>query len=220
MIESELESQQQLLLWLLMVSDDGGMFLTDVKLSFESAAKRTALMRQGLTEEAKRKRATTNRDATYIELTEKGWAWCQDHLGTPLQSKSPMVAVVLNRLREILRKFFRQQNHCSSIGELVLISSQAPTEEREHDLQEIIEQECLKAGGGRENVRVRLAELRPRLSQFTRQAVDDELLALERTGRLSIWRLNDPTEITAADREAAIVSGGRPNHIVYYGENS
>ena len=51
-------------------------------------------------------------------------------------------------------------------------------------------------------------------------AVDDELLALERTGRLSIWRLNDPTEITAADREAAIVSGGRPNHIVYYGENS
>lgn len=222
MIECELEPQQQLLLWRLMVSDGGGMFLKHLELTFDKTSRRTDLVRHGLTDESKRRCDETNRTPIWIQLTEKGWCWCQDHLETPLNSRSPMVVPVFNALRQLLAAYFRQQDNCSSIAEMILISQKSVDHQTELNpecqLRQAIEKVCLDVAGGRENVRVRLADLRPQLSEFSREEVDEELRSLERTGRLSIWQLNDPMEITAADKEAALITaGGNQSHIVYYG---
>lgn len=76
---------------------------------------------------------------------------------------------------------------------------------------------CQKLGNGRENVRIRLAELRAELNS-PRAELDAALRAMERDGSLSLYPLDNPQEITAADREAAIVTfTGHKRHILYFG---
>lgn len=228
---AELDSQQRMLLWLLLVQPEAGMFLKDIQFKFRSAAQRTLLTKFGYTEETRRKPADgKGRAATYIQLLDKGWEWCQDHLQEPLPAESKGHRQVLQGLLQVLHQFFASQNHCSSLGDLVLQAqaarpqpaaelpvAAAPSAQRAQ-LWTRVQQACRRLTGGRQNVRIRIAELREQLADLPRSDVDSVLLEMQREGALSLWRLDNPQEVTDADRQAALVTaGGAENHILYEG---
>lgn len=74
----------------------------------------------------------------------------------------------------------------------------------------------MDAAGGREWERVRIADLRARLPDVDRATLDTELarLGAAEGGDTSVWRLDNPSEITAADEAAALRVGNEPRHIV------
>ena len=204
----------------------------ETKLSFKPAAKRTALQTWGLTEECKVKSPTSNSKKTQIQLTDKGWEWCQDHLHETVDTKSPQVKVVLTGLLNALGRFFENQDDCNSLGEIFALAQQqeASTESAvqdspaantvvtvdQHQVTHDVLQACQQLSDDQPNVRIRLKDLRPLLPQYQRTQVDSVLAALQQEGRLQLWRLDDPTEITPQDAEAAITSAiGTQQHIVY-----
>jgi len=72
--------------------------------------------------------------------------------------------------------------------------------------------------GGQQNQRVRIADVAER-SGLSREDMVRELMALERSGRLSMYRLDNPEEITARDHRHKIVTpGGTENYILYESE--
>ena len=230
-MHTELEPQQKLLLWLLAVQPEGGMFLSEIGLTFKPAGKRRILATHGYTEESSRKSPKTGRKTTFISLTDKGWEWCQDHMTEAITSKSPRVKDVLSGLLTVLSRYFQNQSHCSSLGELVLqarqqvVLSSTDTELANADLadmpaaslQDAIREACLSLTSGQKNVRVRLTDLRRNLSSFPRDAIDRELLAMERAGDLTAFRLDNPDEITEADEAAVLTTpAGSDRHIVYF----
>ena len=75
-----------------------------------------------------------------------------------------------------------------------------------------------KVTGGRDNVRVRLADLRGLLSEFTRNEIDEALLGLAMSGRAALYRLDNPQEIDPRDRAAVLLTpSGEERHVVYLG---
>lgn len=245
-MQTELESQQKLLLWLLAVQDDGSVFLKDIKLSFNPATKRKQLHHVGLTEESKAKHPATGRSATKIQLTDKGWEWCQDHLHEKIETKSTSTPAILSGLLNALGRFFANQDDCNSLGELFALarptstnnssgeespqaapgtaSISASTMSTDSNTQAAnpkqISNDLLKAcqelSQDQPNVRIRLKDLRPFLTQYSRTEVDAVLTDLQQQGRLQLWRLDDPSEMTDLDREAAITSEiGTEQHIIY-----
>lgn len=71
---------------------------------------------------------------------------------------------------------------------------------------------------GGENRRHYLADLRERLhKKWPRAAVDAAMHHLAETGKLSMYRLDDPRERTGRHEEAAIDVLGDRKHIFYYG---
>jgi hypothetical protein len=73
----------------------------------------------------------------------------------------------------------------------------------------------LAIGAGRGKQRVRLAELRTRLADVDRTAVDEALVELERKKRLVLYRIDDPMDIGPEDEKAALFVAGFPRHILY-----
>lgn len=69
---------------------------------------------------------------------------------------------------------------------------------------------------GRMNAHVRLADLRERVSA-DRSRLDETLLALEKSGELSLLPLDDPRAIGQRDTDAVLyTAAGNPRHIIYY----
>lgn len=264
-MQTELESLQKLLLWLLAVQDDGSMFLNEMKLSLKPASKRKELHRAGLTEEFKAKNPATGRSATKIQLTDKGWEWCQDHLHEKIETTSRSTPAILSGILNALGRFFANQDDCNSLGELFALArpasttncsgvgggeecSQAapstssisaatissdsntqaantqaantqesnPQSTNPRQISSDLLEACQKLSRDQPNVRIRLKDLRPLVSQHPRTAVDAVLADLQQQGRLQLWRLDDPSEMTDLDREAAIKSEiGTEQHIIY-----
>lgn len=222
----EPEPLQRLLLWRLAVSEDGGEFLKNVEAKLDPA-KRRALIREGLITEGKRKPSGGGRGVTYLELTEKGWAWCQTNLDAELKTRSSLAVPVLQRLLARLKNFFENQDQTVSFGQLIQQSRPkavaSPDDSpagngRVADLERAIRETCLELGAGRENVRVRLSELRVRMNEVPGPLLDGTLLEMERAGKLSLYSLDNPQEIRPEDRGAALrTAAGNERHIVYFG---
>ena len=71
---------------------------------------------------------------------------------------------------------------------------------------------------GRANVRVRLADLRRVLAAIPRPALDGALLDLATSGEAALYRLDNPAEIRAEDRDAELrTPSGEELHIIYMG---
>ena len=62
---------------------------------------------------------------------------------------------------------------------------------------------------------MRLAALRDRLGEVPRDRLDSSLLEMQDAGRVVLYRLDNPLELTAADHQAALVIGENPRHLVY-----
>lgn len=223
---------QHLLLLRLAVSEEGGEFLKNVETSSLSPARRAPLVRAGLVDEQKRKIDGKGAALIYFELTEQGWAWCQNHLDESFRFRGQtpkLTAIVLKRLLLLLKTYFETQEHTASFGKFIQQASkgtEAATADthRENghgELESDLRRACLDLGRGRENVRVRLADLRSRLPTVPRPILDDALRQMEGDGQLSLYALDDPAEITAADKDAVLrTSAGNERHILYFGGTS
>jgi hypothetical protein len=56
------------------------------------------------------------------------------------------------------------------------------------------------------------------LKEYPQREVTTELLAMSEAGELTLYKLDNPREILAEDREAAIMtSTGDERHILYFG---
>ena len=76
-----------------------------------------------------------------------------------------------------------------------------------------------QASGGKENARVRLADLRDKLSHLPRERQDAALqhLATRKKGGTALYPLENPVEVTARDRAAALrTATGHGRDVVYH----
>jgi hypothetical protein len=219
----EPEGLHQLVLWRLAVSEDGGAFLKDIESTSITPGKRQPLVRDGLIVEEKRKLPRTGRSALYLLLTDKGWTWCQNNLDREIKSRSLLSTPILRRLLIVLKTYFENQGSVVSFGQLIqqarprkaisVIRTDPPL-----DLEEAIARACLDLADGRDNVRVRLADLRDRLRGVPKDTLDQKLLEMEQQGKLSLYRLDNPQDIFAEDRAAVLhTATGNERHIVYFG---
>lgn len=226
----DVKPMQHLLLWWLAL-DGGEGFGSDLP---ADKPVREPLVRAGLIAEEKRVNpgAKSKRPAVHLTLTEAGWAWCQDHMTWPKPWRSPKAGDILRRLLPRMHFFFRQVA-TTSLGEFIgktrLESSPLPKPAPvpppppalappASDLHDTIRAACRAIGNGRDNVRIRLADLRAHLSQVTWGDVAKALWELSDRGELTLYRLDDPREILPADREAAVrTSAGEEKHILYFG---
>lgn len=216
---------QQLLLWRLAVSPTGGEFLQDIKPTID-LHRRKPLIREGLIEEDKRKSPQTNRSLKHLELTDKGWAWCQSHLGEEIKSPSRHSRVILERLLALMRDYLENQDQTVSLGQFIQQARSQSTHHPSRDgngkeVEESIRRACLDLTDGRDNVRVRLAQLRSRLDSVPKAMLDEKLLEMERAGQLSLYRLDNPQEIMPEDRAAVLTTpSGHERHVLYWGGHS
>ncbi|MDR3153559.1 MAG: hypothetical protein LBW85_04625 [Deltaproteobacteria bacterium] len=67
------------------------------------------------------------------------------------------------------------------------------------------------AGGG-----LRIAVLRKAVPDVPREETDRLLIELQRQGRIVLYEFSSPDMITDEDREAAVMVGGVPRHVMYF----
>ena len=213
----ELEPKQCLFLWTLAISPQGSARLKDMRLKLKTASQRMQLEALGLVSASGR--------PMVVELTDAGWQWCQENLTTPLETRSPATREVLQGLLQLLASFFQSQDQAVSFGHFVQQArafDRSTAAERPKlcassaSVESAIESACLELGGNRSNVRVRLRDLRPLLAEFPSESVDQAILAMEISGKLAAMRLDNPDEISEADRAAVLLTpAGSENHILY-----
>jgi hypothetical protein len=189
---------------------------------------REALVKAGLLDKERRGRAT------HLLATDACWQWASTHLGAPL-SKSAEASPVLRNLLTQLEAFLEARG--LALGDLFAPAAGAGvagpdahahaehtadehaepdgTNAVEADTRARILSTLLALGGGRAKQRVRLAALRERLAGVSRRTVDATLLELQHTEQLVLYRLDNPTELTPADDDAALLVAGQPRHLVY-----
>ena len=152
--------------------------------------------------------------ALWLEVTDAGWAWANDNLNAKLPAKTQSAGPILQAWLTHLHSFLRRNG--IALAEIV-----APAHEelgsKSAPLQERISRAYLTAAGGAWNARVRLSELRGLLADVSRDALDRELLNMQQSSKLVLYRLDNQREITDDDREAAIPIGGEPRHVLRMG---
>jgi len=73
----------------------------------------------------------------------------------------------------------------------------------------------LATTGGQLNARCLLRDLRAQIDDVSRPKLDAAIKSMVKAGEAVLLRLDNRLEITDADIEAAIVSGGEPHHILW-----
>ncbi|HKP64398.1 MAG TPA: hypothetical protein VJV78_46995 [Polyangiales bacterium] len=141
-------------------------------------------------------------------LTDKGWAWAAEHLGSTDLTKA---RVTVRTLQAVL---LRLRDHLAA-NDASLASFVAPEINVPPQLGARIRNTCLDLGQGVVKKRVRLRELRDRLADVPRARLDGELVRLQDAGALVLYRIDDPTDIAAEDERAALHVAGAPHHILY-----
>lgn len=154
--------------------------------------------------------------ATHVRATDKAWDWAGAHLDATLP-RSIAVLPVLQSLLMALRTFL--PNHELTLAHLFLTprttADLSTAQGTNGHVRERIREAIFAIGGGSTHQRVRLSDLRASLEDVPRERLDRELLAMQAGHRLVLYRLDNPAELTAADRQAELFVGGHPRHLVY-----
>lgn len=198
-------------------------------------AVRAALVARGLIKaEARRTPNDQGRSVNgiWMSVTDAGRAWAEDNLAA-IPAKSFAAAAVLQAWLTRLSAYMSSRH--LSLSEIL---EPRPTEQPEgsradpHDhqparaldsapppdyeaLRAHIREAYLAATGGRLNTRARLSDIRARLRNIDRVALDEALKRMQREQDASLYPFDNKTEITETDRDAAIYFGGEPRHILW-----
>jgi hypothetical protein len=210
--------------------NDKGMLPSDDK------AARDGLAARGLIKVEKRKsRNERGRSISgyWMTVTEAGKAWAEENLAAvpaKSQAAAPILQAWLTRLSVFLHardirmtQFLGQHSGVShdpetALGITPLVPSHPspPPLARDYDAVRVrIRQAYLELTGGRLNTRALLSELRVRLKDIDRPALDEALKQMQREEEASLYQLDNQVEVTDADRSAAIYFGGEPRHILW-----
>ena len=204
---------QTLILWCI-IGKGGGAWRSEVKPE-PSAADRKALEKARAITSEKRGRSL------WLEVTETGWAWANDHLNAPLPSKTQSAGPILQSWLAYLHAFMQRRG--IALAEIMAGSNEAQakpdglTREASNSRETQVRHAYLDATGGAWNERVRLSELRRRLAGVPRQLLDAVLLKMQQASALVLFRLDNQREITDEDREAALLIAGEPRHVLRMG---
>jgi hypothetical protein len=174
---------QTLILWAILAAPQGGLMQKDARPAV-TKPDRDALIKAGLIATEKRGRGL------WLEATEKGWSWAGENLDAPLPERTTAGAVVLQAWLARLKAYLAAEN-------LALADVLAA---RPLDLRAAY----LRLTGGRLNERVRLADLRAAFPGVDRAALDAALTAAHGREGLTLSASDNPPELTAADRQAAL----------------
>jgi hypothetical protein len=209
-----------LILWALLVRDNAADFQNELKPEPDKAD-REALEKAGLITSERRGRYRRY----WLEVTEKGWAWAADHLDDDLPTGSSAGSSVLQAWLTRLKVYMRARNvalaevlapQLTRTGDSEGIAKSAATQASDYDtLRTRIRQAYFAVTGDRINTRARLCDIRDKLNDIGRAALDEALKRMQREQQASLYPLDNKTEITDADRNAAIYFGSEPRHILW-----
>jgi hypothetical protein len=156
------------------------------------------------------------RGSQWLELTESGWRWVSENLRHQMPRGSGLLSDVLG----YIDRFLKANN--GALADLIGArnirtnpTAAGPTGIPEEGIKQLILQESLALNGGRANERVRLSQLRMRLSVVPRHSVDRALFELQDAGLIVLYPLDYLPDITAEDEGACVRVGGEPRHILY-----
>jgi len=209
----EIKPLELLFLWRLAVAG-GGDWLKDIKPDPESPA-RKRLQANGVIEQEKRKSPSGRGTPVFVSLTDKGWGWLGNHLDADLSTRTQAGTEVLHRLLVRLKTFIDQKQ--ISLGDLILPGETDETVGGDN-VEDRVTRAYFSLSKGQTNVRVRIADLRHLLSSIPRLKLDQALLDMASSGKASLYRLDNPAEIHAEDRDAVLhTPSGEERHVVYLG---
>lgn len=156
------------------------------------------------------------RSVKCLALTDAGWRWLSENFAGDV-SRSSQCGRELAAILGMMRRLLAQQN--LTFGEAVAAHVSARTQPpvSSHDdtrLQIRSAHQALSRNTGLE--RVRLADMRARLTHLPRPVFDEAIRTMEATDEVVLYRLDNPLEIREEDRLAAILTPtGQPRHLVY-----
>lgn len=204
-MSKQFSPKQAFILWSLLITEE------EPKMSKFKPSERKPLLENGLIRLEKRGRAN------YIVLEDKAWDWAIDNFEAKL-SLSPSAGPVLQALLTKLGRYFN--NNQISLAEVLtpLETVDESVSEIENtpnaaqlstdDLIQKIRQAYFSIPDGQEGFRVRLHDLRSKLSEFSVKEVNHVLLTMQSKGEISLRKAEDLQELNTDDEAAAIDMGG------------
>ncbi len=206
--------KRTLILWALLARENAAGFQNEIKPKPDKDD-RIALESDGLIKSDRRKN-----QRIWIEVTERGWDWAGRNLSAALPTQSPAGSQILQAWLIKLKKYMEIENYAlvdilnpretlKPVGETVPAGlDQVPVRKRIRDAY-------LTISGGRLNTRVLLRELREKLRDIERSALDGALVQMQNNQEASLYQLDNRLEVTDADRSAALYFGNEPRHILW-----
>lgn len=206
-------TSQQMLFMLRLVFGPPEPKLSEALPQLKPAALRDQLKSLGLIAVEKRGRSQ------YVRLTEKGWAWLQEHLDAPINPVGKVAGSVLAELLPRLKTFLAA--HQFALGELLLAGTAArdsgaadtPAATAASDAERLLD--TLYRLDGSRRARILLADARAALPELSASAFDAAALALQAQGRIALYHLDDPAQRTPRIEDAAIQVARTRYHLAY-----
>jgi hypothetical protein len=201
---------QTLMMWALLAKGGEG-YAKELRPTVE-ASDRRALIAAGLVIEEKRAKR-----AIWLEVTDRGWAWAADHFGDELSARSTAGTIVLRDWLMRLQAFMRASN--TPLAAIVAPEPRMGASKKpagpQANLRERIRAAYLEVTGGQFNKRALLSRLRTTLADIDRSTLDKALVELHGEEGTTLMTLDNPREITDAERSAALSLAGEPMHLLW-----
>ncbi len=152
----------------------------------------------------------------WLDVTDRGWDWAENHLADALPDKTFGGAFVLRAWLTRLQVFMRA--HHIRLAE-VLAPQTPPVESGNGEppypqLRERIRAAYLEITGGF-NRRALLSDIRSKLGDVDRVVIDQALERMHFEDGTMLMTLDNPREITADVKAAELVFRGEPMHILW-----
>ncbi|MFY9830257.1 MAG: hypothetical protein WAK69_16970 [Rhodoplanes sp.] len=159
-----------------------------------------------------------------IEVTERGWAWAADHLGSDLPKRSTAGGSILQAWLTRLAAFMRARE--VSLAEILgpqgaredgsgRFAKPTTTPPDYDTLRDRIRQAYLEVTGGRLNTRALLTDLREKLKHIDRATLDEALKRMHLEEGTTLSGMNNPQEITPSIRDAGLSFKGEPMYVLW-----
>jgi hypothetical protein len=216
--QNKLTEMQTLILWALLAKGGEG-FQKDIKPE-ATRADRAALEREGHIRSEKRGRSI------WLEATDTGWRWAAENLGADLPKRTTAGTLVLQNWLTLLKDFMVARNVTLAdiLGPQPKIKPGAPRDgtaanPSEHPdyavLRDRVRKAYLELTGGNLNKSVLLSDLREKLKDIDRPALDAGLKRMHLEAGTSLKGLENPRDITPGIRDAEISFSGDPMHVLW-----
>jgi hypothetical protein len=154
--------------------------------------------------------------SSHLVLQDEAWDFVAEHLSSELP-KTPRASKLLERVLRRVKLLLQtsERSLADFVGSETDARKNAVVEgDGPRMLDDEVRLACLALAHGETRKRVRLKDLRPKLT-IPRDALDRTLLAMQTSGQLVLYKLDNPAEITTEDEKAALLIAGQPRHIVY-----
>jgi hypothetical protein len=143
-----------------------------------------------------------------LKITADGWSYLNDNLNFPDKSGSPSVAIIFSRLLELLSSQLKASG--VTVDRLFAKPDEAFTPDSlyKHLLRLQRESKHLFTPAGF----LPFSKLLPTLKGIAPESFRELLFELQKSGKIFLYRFDDPGMITKADKTAEILVAGEPKH--------